>query len=81
MMLADKDLVEAQPLRPFDSFQIAFITKRGILAHLMEGSDEKAELHVDSPKASGCGDCTTLCAISQARRLIVISSANTDGFG
>jgi hypothetical protein len=55
-MLADKDFVVAGAVEPFDEFEVALETKRGVFAGAMEWRHENAEFHRDgSPFADvGC---------------------------
>jgi len=46
-MFADEDLVIAGAIQPFDKFQVALETKRGVFAGAMEGRHENAEFHPD----------------------------------
>ena len=45
MMLADEDLVVAGAVEPFDEFEVALETKRGVFAGAMEWRHENAEFH------------------------------------
>ncbi len=46
-MLADKDFVVAGAVEPFDEFEVALETKRGVFARAMEWRHENTEFHRD----------------------------------